>query len=66
MTMSDVIKCQGLNLAFEYEYEGGLLLHNYKPCDHDEDDVCDHEIDDIDIGLRINGSKIECIDLQWV
>ena len=56
MTMSGVIKRRGLNLAFAYDHEGGLLLHNYKPCDH--------EIDDIDIGLRINGSKIECIDLR--
>ena len=61
MTMSGVIKCQGLNLAFEYDYEGGLLLYNYKPCDHDN--ACDHAIDNIDTGLRINELKIECIDL---
>ena len=64
MTMSDVIKCQGLDLAFEHDYEGWLLLHNYKPSDHDN--ACDHEMDDIDIGLRINVPKIECIDLRWV
>ena len=56
LTMSDVIKRRGLNLKFEYDYEGGLLLHSYKPDDND----------DIDIGLRINGSKVECIDLRWV
>ena len=63
MTMIDLIKCQGLDLEFEYHYEGGLLLHNYVPgdnheCDNPEDCECDNYEDDefIVIGLRHNGS----------
>ena len=42
--------------------DGGLLLHSYKPCDH-VGEICDRN-KDIGIGLRINGSKIECIELE--
>ena len=41
---------------------GRLLLHNYKPCDH-VGKICDRN-EDIGIDLRINGSKIECIELE--
>ena len=39
--IGDVIKHRGLNLHFEWNFETGVLLHNYKPnfekrCDHDE------------------------------
>ena len=39
--------------------DGGLLLRNYKTCDH-EGEKYDRS-NDINIGLRINGTKIECI-----
>ena len=59
MTMIGVIKHQGLNLKFELSTPKGLFLHNHNPENDDieEDDGC------IDIGLRINGSTIECIDI---
>ena len=56
ITMSGVIEHQELDLNFESDYAGGLLPHNYtKNEEYDQ-----HE--DIVIGLRINGFKIECID----
>ena len=55
-TMCDVIKRRELDLDFEFDYARGLLLHNYT-----ENEECDkHE--DVVFGLRINGSKIECVD----
>ena len=56
MSMRAVIRRRGLDLAFEENYEGGSFLHNYKPCDHDN--ARDHTSEDIDIGLKINGSKV--------
>ena len=29
--IGDVIKCRGLDLDFEWNFETGVLLHNYKP-----------------------------------
>ena len=43
-------------------YDGGLLLRNYTPCDH-VGKVCDRD-EYICIGARINGSKIECIETE--
>ena len=54
-----LIKYQVCKNDFENE---GLLLHNCKPCDH-AGKICDQS-GDIAIGLRINGSKIECIELK--
>ena len=71
------IKHRGLSLHFKWEYERGVLLHNYKPnfnrgCGHKEhcspackrvlilgnieSDKC------IEVGFKINGTKIECYD----
>ena len=55
-TMYDVIESRELDLNFEFDYAGGLLLHNYT-----ENEECDQH-EDIVIGLRIIGSKIECMD----
>ena len=55
-TMYDVIEGRELDLNFEFDYAGGLLLHNYT-----KNEECDQH-EEIVIGLRINGSKIECID----
>ena len=55
-TMIGVIRRRGLDLYFEFDC-GGLLLQNYTLEDEDED--VDYE--SLDIGLRINGDKIECI-----
>ena len=48
--IGDVIERRGLDLHFEWNFEEGVLLHNYKPnfekgCDHDEShyDECDNE-----------------------
>ena len=100
--IGDVIERRGLDLHFEWNFQQGVLLHNYKPnfeqgvllhnykpnfekgCGHDEShyDECDneecekccpdgcvevylygHEYDKcIAIGLKINGTNIECID----
>ena len=40
MGIDDVIECQGLDLHFEWNFEEGVSLHNYKPnfekgCGHD-------------------------------
>ena len=58
ITMSDVIERRELDLNFEFAYAGGLLLHNYT-----ENEECDQH-EDIVIGLRINGFKIECINYR--
>ena len=58
----DVIKRRGLKLRFEHDYENpapdssweGLKLHNHMG------DLCGC----INIGLRINGNMIECIDME--
>ena len=59
--MLKVIERRSLNLKFENKYLSnfkcyGLLLHDYKPCN----DECD-EVYEMLTGLRISGDKIECI-----
>ena len=44
--------------------DGGLLLCNYKKCNHVIGE-CDRDTV-VNIGLRINGTEIECIDLRKV
>ena len=81
--IDNVIERRGLDLQFEWNFEEGVLLHNYKPhfekgCGHDLSNeecekccndgcikvyICGHESDKcIAIGLKINGTNIECID----
>ena len=43
ITMSDVIERRELNLNFEFDYAGGLLLHNYT-----ENEECDQHEDQLD------------------
>ena len=44
------------------DYDGGVLLHNYTPCDHVGKICVRHEY--MWIGFRINGNKIECIETE--
>ena len=53
-----MIKCQ----VCKNEDGGLFILHNYEPCDH-VGEICDRN-EGIGIGLRIDGSKIECIELS--
>ena len=61
--MHKVIKLRSLDLKFVNKFLSdfkcdGLLVHDYKPCDHE--DNCNENYGML-IGLRINGNKIECI-----
>ena len=52
---------QRINNQFRENNDGGLLLRNYKTGGHVGEE-CDRD-NFINIGLRINGTKIQCIDL---
>ena len=56
------IYCDLFNNQVRKNDDGGLLLRNYKTCNHVGEE-CDGD-NVINIGLRINGTKIECIDLR--
>ena len=53
--------CDMIEYQVRKKDDGGLLLRNHKPCDHVGENW--DQSDDMVIGLRINGSKIECIEL---
>ena len=66
--MCDVIERRGLHLKFEPEYEVWSLPLKESCCDLIKDQVRENKDGGLllrNFGLRINGTKIECIDLRW-
>ena len=56
--------CDLIEYQILKNYNGGLLLHNYTPCDHVGKICGQHGY--IWIGLRINGNKTECIQTRVI